>query len=396
MDGPSPLPFRTTDSSLGGETVELDLTPNGDEIKVRWKISGPQFSKTIRIPAPNLKKRSEEVRDELKALNTYVQEKNLDQQRDPGWRSYSAVITRLQQAGQGLASALFPSNNPVAQEKAAALRNLPAGTPMLVHCSDSEVSLPLGFLFRGDIGAIRPPTGQPSLAHFADFWLSRFEITMLVDGSGCKRFVVDPMNFKALYALHETELGNAAQWLGADRDKLSRLLTIPVKAHYDWQSAVQAWKTIRDDDNVVFVLAHSDGDWLHLSDISRLDSNTLLDAFEKSDSKATLLILNCCLSASGGEGISLLSVIARPGFCGLVGTEAEILNTYALRCGTRLMWELCAKGSTLGEAFDAMQGDMSLFPLNLFYTCYADRRFRLDRPLHALNQNSGGHDTKIA
>jgi hypothetical protein len=31
-----------------------------------------------------------------------------------------------------------------------------------------------------------------------------------------------------------------------------------------------------------------------------------------------------------------------------------------------------------------MQRDVDLFPLNLLYTCYADRRFRLTRPISAL------------
>ena len=99
-----------------------------------------------------------------------------------------------------------------------------------------------------------------------------------------------------------------------------------------------------------------------------------------------LLVLNCCLSATGGEGRSLLSAIAQPGFCGLIGTEAEILNSYALRCGTRLMWELCANGLTLGEAFDRMQRAEDLFPLNLFYTCYAERDFRLKGPIGELQE----------
>jgi hypothetical protein len=98
-----------------------------------------------------------------------------------------------------------------------------------------------------------------------------------------------------------------------------------------------------------------------------------------------LLILNCCLSVTGGDGGSLLSAAARKGFfCGLVGTEAEILNTYALRCGTRLMWELCFKARPLGEALDAMQKAEDLFPLNLLYTCYAQRDFQLLKPIEPI------------
>ena len=89
---------------------------------------------------------------------------------------------------------------------------------------------------------------------------------------------------------------------------------------------------------------------------------------------------------AGPGSTSLLSAAARKGFCGLVGTEAEILNTYALRCGTRLMWELCFAGRPLGEALDEMQSAEDLFPLNLLYTCYAQRDFQLVRPIDELQE----------
>jgi hypothetical protein len=45
------------------------------------------------------------------------------------------------------------------------------------------------------------------------------------------------------------------------------------------------------------------------------------------------------------------------------------------------MWALCFEGLDLGAAFERMQRAEDLFPLNLFYTCYAGRHFRLERPL---------------
>jgi hypothetical protein len=135
----------------------------------------------------------------------------------------------------------------------------------------------------------------------------------------------------------------------------------------------------------VFVLAHSDGQYLKLSGRERdsEDFTTMLDN-GRDENHAALLVLNCCLSAIGGEQSSLLSAVARKGFCGLIGTEAEILNTHALRCGIHLMWGLCALGKTLGDAFADMQRADDLFPLNLFYTCYADRGFGLREPLRGL------------
>ena len=48
------------------------------------------------------------------------------------------------------------------------------------------------------------------------------------------------------------------------------------------------------------------------------------------------------------------------------------------------MWELCFNGLPLGDALHLMQSDEKLFPLNLFYTCYAQRDFQLLRPIEQL------------
>jgi len=50
------------------------------------------------------------------------------------------------------------------------------------------------------------------------------------------------------------------------------------------------------------------------------------------------------------------------------------------------MWELCFNGRPLGEALDEMQSAEDLFPLNLLYTCYAQRDFQLLRPVEPIDQ----------
>jgi hypothetical protein len=87
------------------------------------------------------------------------------------------------------------------------------------------------------------------------------------------------------------------------------------------------------------------------------------------------------LTGNSRGGSSILSLATQAGFCGLIGTEAEILNTKALLCGARLVHGLCVEGLSFGEAFDRMHADERLFPFNLFYSCYGDRSFRLDSPI---------------
>jgi hypothetical protein len=372
---------------MAGE-LELSLDPNGEHIKLRWSKDDEPSSKPLRLDIDLLRKRSRAVREALSALNNYVcGNQNLEEEKDPGWRNYATIIRTLRQKGQALFSALLNEEDPRSQELLRVVGGLPQGSELRVNCSDDEVSLPLGFVFEGEVGS---PIGKPCRADFAGFWLDRFKITMLVEGSGCghERRNVNPQSLKALYALHRTEVENALPFLGTDTiSRLKVLTSLPVQQYYNWDTAKRAYAEIRDVDNIIFVFAHSDGDSLELDD-SSIDCNTfsLMLHKDRDPCHPILLILNCCLSVTGGDGGSLLSAAARKGFCGLVGTEAEILNTYALRCGARLMWELCFNGRPLGEALEEMQSAADLFPLNLLYTCYAQRDFQLLRPIEQPQQ----------
>jgi len=369
------------------DKLELSLDPNGEHIKLRWSKEDEPPSKPLRLKSEQLRVRSADVRGALNALNSYVgTNQKFEEEKDPRWRRYADVLRTLREKGEALHNALLIEDDPRSQEFMRAIEELPQGAELRVVCSDDEVSLPLGFVLEGEVDA---PVGKPSRSDFAGFWLDRLKITMLVEGGGAgpERRSVDPLSLKTLYALHRTEVENAFPYLGSDAVKLKQLTLLPVKDYYNWNSAKRAYANISNAENIVFVFAHSNGDYLYFSD-SSVDCNTFRLQLHKdrNSSHPVLLILNCCLSVSGGEGGSLLSAAARKGFCGLVGTEAEILNTYALRCGTRLMWELCFNGRPLGEALDEMQSAEDLFPLNLLYTCYAQRDFQLLRPVEPIDQ----------
>jgi hypothetical protein len=362
--------------------LELMLDPNGDQIKLMWcKENGP-FSKPLKYSTAALAALSHGVRSALSELNSYVRtNQDLQEEKDPGWKRYAAAMLELRQQGAALYNELFHDDeNPHIEALLQALQSLEPGGELRVHCSDEVASLPLGFVFDGDA---RPLGGNPSRPDFAGFWLERFRITMLVAGSGATDIVIKPDTLKAVYALHRAEVENSLPYLGSDGGRLKQLVRIPVNEHFDWDSARHACASVGNADSIIFVLAHSDGDWLELDGNSKIDCRGFAKMLRsgRAADHAVLLVLNCCLSATGGEGRSLLSAVAQPGFCGLIGTEAEILNSSALRCGARLMWGLCFEGLDLGAAFEQMQHAEDLFPLNLFYTCYAERHFRLERPL---------------
>ena len=106
---------------------------------------------------------------------------------------------------------------------------------------------------------------------------------------------------------------------------------------------------MKDKNGILFVLAHSDGIELLLQERhapgADINPDRFSNVFAKSEgsSSATLCILNGCTTGIGDDTLSYMAATVRDGFCGFIGTEAEVMNRDALLYGTRLLWKLCGE-----------------------------------------------------
>jgi hypothetical protein len=382
-----------------GGSVELYLDPNGNEVLVSWqKRAGAPSSKPFHVSQATLSEYSEKVRRLLNDLNAYLYENpRLDEQRDPSWAKYAAILRDLKKRGRSLYFALFQSSNNAAraQELEMAIRALGRDGELNVHCSDNAVTLPLGFVCdpprdEADDEDELPAITSPSRADFNECWINRFNITMLLDGTGCE-LCIDHETLRTVYALHTKAIEKAVEeltegHLDSELERFLALCALELGKRDNWNLVRKACTQLVDFNGVIFVLAHAeDGNLCLAEKDTGIDPLTFTDMLKHRlrGDRSKLLILNCCASTVGAEGNSLLSAVTDRGFCGLIGTEAEILNTGALRCGSRLLWEMYFNGKPLGAAFQTMQDAPDLFPFNLFYTCYAERGLQLDMPLEA-------------
>jgi hypothetical protein len=377
--------------------VELYINPNVGNVSLMWqKQAGTPMSKPFHVAQASLSSRSDNVRRVLNDLNAYLYENpQLQEERDPSWERYSAIIHELKEHGRSLYRVLFhyPNSPPPARELEAAIRALGRDDELIIHCPDDAVTLPFGFVCDPSSAAPddtgEPPAiAKPGRADFDGCWINRFNLTMLLNGTGCE-LRIDHETMRTVYALHSDAIEKAIEELTEARreNEVQRFLSLcklEIGRRNQWNLVRQACSQLADFNGVVFVLAHAqDGD-LHLAGKnSRMDCLEFADMLQhrRREDRSKLLILNCCASTVGTDGGSLLGAVAERGFCGLIGTEAEILNTGALLCGSRLLWEMYFNGKALGAAFREMQDAPDLFPLNLFYTCYAERGLQLDMPL---------------
>ncbi|WP_188564889.1 hypothetical protein [Undibacterium terreum] len=370
--------------------MEIFLSPNGAEIKVCWRSSlpGAALTKPYSVNANALRKRCEAVRAELTALNDYVRANpKFDERRDPAWSQYSTIMRRLRNEGGMLRAALIEAGQPedIAEVFDRRVRALPKDTEVTVHCSDQDVTIPLGFICENTSFTLKE---RPSRGDFDGFWINRLKLSIRLSGTDCATSeAIDRSAFRAIYALNRAEKESVlAELIESDleseRQQFESLTTIDQRDHYDWEDVRSECMKMTNAHAVFFVFAHCDGLSLQLGDSDTVDWARFRNMLRRrADDRSGLVIFNCCTSGIGEQGSSLLSAVTQPGFCGMIGTEAEVHNTGALRCGIRLMWNLCVNGKNLGDAFTDMQNSEDLFPVNLFYTCYAARDFRLNSPI---------------
>ena len=269
-----------------------------------------------------------------------------------------------------------------------------------------KLFVPWGFVFSGRRNDL-PRTPTLSLADMKGFWLFHFNIS--IAHSSTSRL---PLKRKSvackLFALHADMFNGARELLKIDDekcwDRLEKLLAGKMAPTMDWESFEAAWKEVRDDyDSVLYLFGHSDGQRIQLRDKDGGDEEddpkfdllaASLKRFRKrpSDSVSIFLLNGCCTAAPHPDSeevpisANFLKETRQPGYFGFVGTEAQVSNVFACRYGTEFLWRLCREGRSVGETFDELLQDGKLFPQNLLYSCYADRKFRFASTMRDDNQ----------
>jgi hypothetical protein len=350
------------------EQWTINLTRHQDLLSACWTTHG--WVEEYTAPLDRVIEKSISVREVLRHLNEFA---HANHQSSEAWEGseFKSLIYDLQQEGEDLYLALLKSDDgqtgELIKSRLAQVERLELSIMV-----NKGMALPLGFLFPSHC---KPPgVFGRTLDAFKGFWVADHQITMTAKGGSCLRKKTDDV--KVLYALDTDQFLELIESLHL-HDDWDPLLALDVGHAGDWNTAIAKWREItdaRDSDNVFFLFGHNDKSGFHLGPNDRKSREKFIDQFQRrrTDTGSTLLFMNGCSTV--GEGASsFLEVAARPGFCGAIGTEAEIANDFAITYAGRLLNKLLLSGSptALGDAFHAMMHEADLFPRNLLYTCYA-------------------------
>jgi len=187
-----------------------------------------------------------------------------------------------------------------------------------------------------------------------------------------------------LHALHKDRFNAAVGLLPRQqRQVLEGLVEFEVGHVTDWDQCRDKWQTIQNNDSLLHIFGHSDGEKVFLSDAPSSDVHCLeADRFKTLFAKArqtqsvTICFLNGCRTGAGPVGESFLDVLFDRGFQGFIGTEAEVSNEFAATYAAEFLSRLWFGGASVRETFEALR--VELFPLSLMYSCYAHPEFRIE------------------
>jgi hypothetical protein len=372
---------------------KLRISAQGDQFKLSWEIpgeDGPWEPPAYQVDAGYLQQLSDAVRDQLRELAFF------------NASDFPAVLQRLAHRGRDLFGLLMPDPDrgdfigvrsrleEVAQEPH---RNR---HEFKITLDTDKLFVPWGFVFAGQTDEVpRKPT--MSLADMRGFWLSSFNISVTYFGDPTPLRCERRTSACKFLALHEEMFDGARSSLKEDTEfikRLDQLLATEMPPTTNWTSFWEQWARAGSaKDSVLYFYGHSDGQRIELRE--KRDERSRDDpAFDllaanlkrfrkRPDGSASIFLLNGCQTAAPSGSIEVpisanfLKETRQAGYFGFIGTEAQVSNVFACRYGTEFLWRLFQQGLSVGEAFDELLQDDKLFPQNLLYSCYADRKFRV-------------------
>jgi hypothetical protein len=363
--------------------VYLDLAPHSDtEVKVTWRNEF-QVRRPYLVHRTQLESAAIACRTALEALGNEF--------RTSPKPSYGTCLRNLAGAGSLLYYLLFDgaaTDLDVAEDVKQWLERLAKSEVQLTVTSDLAVQIPWSLVYAGT----PPPddtTGAPptTVEAYRDFWGLKYSVATLCNSM--PMWELDAArkraDFRLLLVLHESEYQAVLKLLDpAEVEYFARIVERPVGRAYSWSAAREKWRKISESDSLIYVLCHSNGSSLSLDHKDEINVTAFSQQFAKQRRGArgaTLCFFNGCFTARGSLDNSFHVASQIPGFCGFVGTEAEIPPKFAGRFGLQFVYLLVECGMPVQEIVDKLR--IAHWPLGLFYGCYAHPAFSIEASTEA-------------
>ena len=251
----------------------------------------------------------------------------------------------------------------------------------LTFVVDTYVHVPWGLIFDGNPDDI--PEGSTDMADYSDFWCIKYLVS-------CAYKNLDPTTvanikrqreFRLLPIVHPDEFNASRLYVSAEEAEVVEKILTRFNAISDIRGLVRAWTDALGVNKILFFYCHGNGTRLAISSTESISSYELMKKLRFPSRQrvkcAALTFLNGCSTAVGEDKKGFIEAMTREGFCGFIGTEADIPNVYALRFGVAFLHCMLETGWSVLDVVDTMR--RAHWPLSLLYQIYGSPSFRIHR-----------------
>lgn len=294
-------------------------------------------------------------------------------------------LKKLAIAGAGLREAIFLGRGKEAVEAEFVRDQLPltANVWRLLITLDERVYVPWGLAYDGDPTLLPDNSAKITPASYAGFWCLKYSVCTL-------HSVLDPTGLLKPRSNDEVlmlRIINKPCWDTAEKGVPPNEKTFfdgvwarsknPITTSDEF---FKAWKQWHKDVDLLYLYCHANGKKLALSGTDVI-STTKFRMNVRHDAHHTrpvcLVFLNGCQTAIGADRGGFMEATGDTGFCGFIGTEAEIPDLFALRFAADFFGHLLYDEMTVAEIMQNLRNQH--FPLSLVYSTCCHPQFKIKR-----------------
>ncbi len=352
------------------------LEDRGEQLEIRWRESGAAFEpyRLDEDDTKDFRRVSDEARCKLRRLS------ELHRNRESA-QKIAQHVREIAKSGRELRDLLFAvggTNASLGDEVQDWLKTVPWDPAPGLEVSfidDSRPFLvPWNIVYDGDPrnADFTDPEGA-NWEHFRRFWGIRYVLTGGKQATPLRRRPL-PAGTEALFIVCP-QVASQLNWDPANRFAPDQFQLV--------QSVEELEQRLSDElPPIIYWLGHAQSDALYLdgAPVHLQQLRRWLRSGSNSTPTRTfrgLAILNACQTAAPGKLSSYLELFQKVNYSGILATEAEVLDKFAVPYGELLLQELFS-GKMIGPFSHALRSRPEQLPQSLLYGTYCPPTFRID------------------
>lgn len=352
------------------ELVVLQITPDANKLKLTWGKNGLWFN-PYSVDRDMINDCAEKIRQQLDQLVRRA----LENDRPGESPACGDILKEIAARGANLRKSLFTSeertDEPGMIEEWLRTLARPFAIRVVV---EPRIHIPWGLIYDGEPNKLDGSAKNIDMTTYQDFWNIKYNLSCvyhrILPGRDQDQAPIDPDSYRVLPVLNKVAFAKAiSQLTEAEQVAFSDFFNKLAPCIHTKQDLLAQWETVRNNLGMLFFYCHANQTRLALGqdelDIYDFKRDLKLDN-RQMNQPPSFVFLNGCRTAVGDPKGGFLEATGRTGYCGFIGTEAEIPDLFALRFSTAFMYYFFYEGLSILDTMRRLRHQH--WPISMLYS----------------------------